>query len=62
MIEYEDPTRSSSTAKTTVSWPRRNWAMKKMLAKTDDSLRPLNYYFWRAMLRSIKWPIHLNEL
>jgi len=30
---YTDPTRSQ-TKWTVVTWPRRNWAMKLMLAKT----------------------------
>ena len=59
MIEYEDPTRSSSAVKTTVLWPRRNWAMKEMLGKSESAS------WWSEFLhviRSIKWPIRLREL
>ena len=56
MIEYEDPTRSSSTVKTTVPWSRRNWAMKEMLGKSESAS------WWSEFLRRIKWPIRLSEL
>jgi hypothetical protein len=59
MIEYEDPTRSSSTVKTTVSWSRRNWAMKEILAKSES------VSWWSEFLhaiRSLKWHTRQNEL
>jgi hypothetical protein len=59
MTVYEDPTRSSSTVKTTVPWSRRNWAMKEMLAKSESAS------WWSKFLhaiRSLKCLTRPNEL